>query len=70
MEEKKCESKCACKCACKSVKSTGLPAFLGSIIVYELAIVVILLLYICINLCDVEEPLNLKPLKKDLDLAQ
>lgn len=74
MEEKKCGGNCACKSACncadKSVKAMGSPAFPGGLIVYELAIVIMLLLFICIKLYDVEEFINLESLKKDLDLAK
>lgn len=74
MEEKKCVGNCACKSGCncvdKPIKPICPPAFPGSLIVYELAIVIMLLLFICIKLYDEEEPTNLKSLKTDLDLAK
>jgi hypothetical protein len=71
MEEIKCGGNCACKSTCncvdKSVKPIGSPAFPGSLLVYELAIVIMLLLFICIKFYDEEGSTYHKPLEKDLD---
>lgn len=57
MEEKKCE--------CKSMNSMGSPLFFGGLIAYELAVVIILLLFIHIDLDDLKETFNNKSLKKE-----
>jgi hypothetical protein len=59
MEEKQCE--------CKSLNNIGSPSLIGGLIAYELAVVVILLLFIHIDLDDLKETLNQESSKKESD---
>jgi len=57
MEEKKCK--------CKSSNPMVSPTFMGGLLVYELAVVVILLLFIHIDLDELKETLKKKSLNTD-----
>lgn len=52
-------------CKCKSSNSMETPSFLGGLIAYELAVIIILLLFLHIDLDDLKENLNQESLKKE-----
>ncbi|HWQ73068.1 MAG TPA: hypothetical protein VN370_12215 [Desulfitobacteriaceae bacterium] len=60
------EKKCACKSSNPMVSST----FMGGLLVYELAVVIIILLFIHIDLDELKETLKHKSLNKDSSPAE
>ncbi|MDD2234922.1 MAG: hypothetical protein PHZ11_00650 [Desulfitobacteriaceae bacterium] len=57
MEEKMCK--------CKSSNFTATPSFLGGLIAYQLAVIIILLLFLHIDFNDIKENLKQESLKKE-----